>query len=299
LRSMPTDQVTLEPAVISTDGLEFSAILAGPSSGELVMLLHGFPEGASSWRHQVEALARDGFRVVAPELRGYGFSSKPGDVSAYALPEVARDVLAMIESLGSERANLVGHDWGAALTWFLAQEFPDRVWRGVVINGPHPGTVLPYAWLHPSQFVKGSYVAFFQLPLWPEAMLRANGFALLRQALRASAREGTFTEEDLDRYQAGWEVEGALTAMLNWYRALWRSPHRIAASAIRVPMCVLWGDKDPALDAGLAEAGAALCDAVEVHHFPDATHWLHEEEPEAVNAILRQVLTKPDVLVAS
>jgi len=293
---MPTAQVTFEPTVIAANGLEFSAVVAGPASGELVMLLHGFPEGSSSWRHQMDALAGEGLRVVAPDLRGYGFSSKPTDVGAYAIPELAADVLAMAAALGHERVNLVGHDWGAALTWYLAQEYPERVRRGLVISGPHPGTVLSHSLLHPAQFVKGSYVGFFQLPLVPEAMLRANGFALLRRAMRASAREGTFTDEDLDRYQAGWEVEGALTAMLNWYRALLRSPHGVAASAIRVPMCVLWGDKDAALDAGLAEAGAALCASVEVHHFGQATHWLHEEEPAAVNAILREVLTGRDAV---
>jgi pimeloyl-ACP methyl ester carboxylesterase len=287
---MPTTNLPLEPTVIAANGLEFSAVVAGPESGELVMLLHGFPEGSYSWRHQVEALASEGLRVLAPDQRGYGLSSKPSDIAAYALPELAQDVLAMAATLGHERVNLVGHDWGAALTWYLAQEFPDRIRRGVVINGPHPGTVLSHSLRHPTQLVKGSYIGFFQLPLVPEATLRANGFAMLRQAMRGSAREGTFSNEDLDRYQAGWEVEGALTAMLNWYRAPMRSPARLAASPIRVPMCVLWGDKDAALDAGLAEAGAALCDSVEVHHFPEATHWLHEEEPEAVNAILREVL---------
>lgn len=293
---MSSTPVTLEPTVIAANGLEFSAIAAGPAAGELVMLLHGFPEGSYSWRHQIDAVAGQGFRVLAPDLRGYGFSSKPGDVGAYVIPELARDVLAIAASLGHERVNLVGHDWGAALTWYLAQECPERVRRGVVINGPHPGTVLSHSLLHPTQFVKGSYVGFFQLPLLPEATLRANGFALLRKAMRASAREGTFTDQDLDRYQAGWEVEGALTAMLNWYRALGRSPHALAASGIRVPMCVLWGDEDAALDAQLADAGAALCESVEVHHFPHATHWLHEEEPEAVNAILREVLARPEVL---
>lgn len=293
---MSGTQVMLEPTVIAANGLEFSAIAAGPASGELVLLLHGFPEGSYCWRHQIDAMAGEGFRVVAPDLRGYGFSSKPTEVGAYVIPELARDVLAIAESLGHERANLVGHDWGAALTWYLAQECPGRVRRAVVINGPHPGTVLSHSLRHPAQLVKGAYVGFFQLPLVPEAMLRANGFAVLRQAMRASARKGTFTDQDLDRYQVGWEVEGALTAMLNWYRALGRSPQVVAASRVRVPMCVLWGDKDTALDAELADAGAALCASVEVHHFADATHWLHEEEPEAVNAILREVLLRPEIL---
>lgn len=289
---MTTAPIKLHPTVIAANGMEFSALLAGPMSGELVMLLHGFPEGSYSWRHQMDALAGEGLRVLAPDLRGYGLSSKPAEVGAYALPELAMDILAMADALGHEQVNLVGHDWGAALTWYLAQEFSHRVRRGVVINGPHPGTVLPHSLLHPLQLIKGSYVAFFQLPLVPEAILRANGFAMLRRAMLASAREGTFTQQDLDSYQAGWEVEGALTAMLNWYRALLRSPKGIAASAIRVPMCVLWGDQDAALDPGLAEAGAALCDSVEVHHFAHATHWLHEEEPHAVNAIVRQVLAE-------
>jgi pimeloyl-ACP methyl ester carboxylesterase len=283
-------QAALEPTVLAANGLEFSAVVAGPPAGELVLLLHGFPQSSYAWRHQMDALAAQGLRVVAPDLRGYGMSSKPADVRAYALTEIAADVLGMAESLGPRKITLVGHDWGAALTWYLAQHAPERVRRGVVINGPHPGTVLSHALVHPAQWIKGSYVGFFQLPFVPEATLRANGFALLRRALQASAREGTFTEEDLDCYQAGWEVEGALTAMLNWYRALLRNPQHFEAGTIRVPMCVLWGDKDAALDAGLAEAGAARCETVEVHHFPQATHWLPEEEPEAVNEILCEVI---------
>lgn len=287
---MPIASTTLEPVVLAANGLEFSAVLAGPPQGELVMLLHGFPQSSYAWRHQVDALAARGLRVLAPDLRGYGLSSKPPSVADYAFPELAQDVLALAESLGHERMSLVGHDWGAALTWYLAQEHAQRVQRAVVINGPHPGTVLSHSLWHPLQWIKGSYIGFFQLPVVPEATLRANGFALLRRSMQASSREGTFSDEDLDTYQAGWEADGALTAMLNWYRALVRSPQRIAASRIRVPMCVLWGDRDAALDRGLAEAGAALCDSVEVHHFPEATHWLPEEEPRAVNDILSEVL---------
>lgn len=288
--AMSNARLPLEPTVVGANSLEFSALVAGPASGEPVLLLHGFPEGSYTWRHQVEALAAAGLRVLVPDLRGYGLSSKPTDVGAYALTHLAQDVLEIAASLGHGQVSLVGHDWGAALTWYLAQEYPARVRRGVVINGPHPGTVLPYALLHPAQFARGSYIGLLQVPFLAEAALSANRFALIRYAMRASARAGTFSDADLDRCQTGWEVEGALTAMLNWYRALMVSPPPIAAAPIRVPMCVMWGDRDLALDPGLAEAGAALCESVEVHHFPLATHWLHQEEPDAVNAILREVL---------
>jgi pimeloyl-ACP methyl ester carboxylesterase len=281
----------LHPTVIAANGMEFSAVEAGPRDGPLVILLHGFPQGSHTWRHQVPALAARGLHVLAPDQRGYGLSSKPQAVRAYRLDELARDVVGMAGALGQERFDVVGHDWGGALVWQLLHDAPARIRRAAVINGPHSGTVLRHTMKHPTQALKGAYVGFFQLPVLPEVTLRAGDFRVLRELMRRSAKPGTFSDADLDAYQAAWATPGALTAMLNWYRAVsgYSTP---VDRRIGTPVRILWGDADAALNPELAEEAAALCSDVEVTHFPGASHWLPEEQPEAVNAALAAFLTR-------
>lgn len=270
-------------------GVTLHAVAAGPAEAPLVLLLHGFPEFWWGWRRQIGPLAAAGFRVVVPDLRGYNLSDKPRGVAAYALDEVAGDVAALAGSLGRERFAVVGHDWGAILTWHLATRAPDRVERAAVLNGPHTGTMGPFVRAHPAQALRSWYVGFFQMPLLPEAMLRVRDFAAMRGAMLGTARKGTFTEADFGRYREAWSQPGALTAMLNWYRALVRHGGT-PRERIRVPLRVIWGERDTALDRGLVKAGLALCDRGDVHWIPDATHWVQHEAAERVNALLIEFL---------
>ncbi len=266
------------------NGVTLHCIEAGPADGPLVILLHGFPEFWWGWRHQIGPLAAAGFRVLAPDQRGYDLSDKPEGTRVYRLDTLAKDVIGLADDLGRETFRLVGHDWGGLVAWWTASRYPDRVERLVAINAPHPAVVRSYLRSHPRQVLRSLYVGFFQIPRLPEAMLSADGYRGLRRALLRSSRPGTFPDEDLSRYEEAWAKPGALTGMLNWYRALPAfSSGGASANRLPMPVLALWGMGDAFLDSGLAEASLALCDEGRMRRFEDATHWVHLEEPEAVN----------------
>jgi len=273
---------------VSANGIGFHVATCGPREGPPVVLLHGFPEFWFGWRRQMEPLANAGWQVIAPDQRGYGESDKPAGIGAYALDTLADDVCGICSQLGHERFAVVGHDWGGIVAWHLAAREPERVSRLAILNAPHPATLATYALTHPLQAVRSAYVGFFQMPWLPELALRANDHALLELTLSGSSLPGAFDEAALRKYREAWARDGALEAMLNWYRAMPLA--RPLGRRIEVPVKVLWGDADPALSSGLAEAGAAFCSACEVVHLPRATHWLHQEMPEEVNASLVEFL---------
>jgi pimeloyl-ACP methyl ester carboxylesterase len=275
-----------EPLAIAANGLRFHALAAGPVDGPLLLLLHGFPETSHGWNREIPALAAAGFRVVAPDQRGIGLSSKPEGAAAYRIDVLAADVVAIVQALGRERAPVAGHDWGGVVAWYLAAHHADVVERVAILDAPHPAVFSEYLRRHPTQWLKSWYMAFFQLPHLPEAMLRAGDFRRLAHALVATSRPGAFTPDDLATYRAAWAQPGALTGMLNWYRALRLGAQAPLPARIAIPVRLMWGDRDTALEPGLADASIACCDAGEVFHFPDATHWLAREEPERVTALL-------------
>lgn len=290
---MDAPHLPVETLSIAANGQRFHALAAGPAHGPLVVLLHGFPETSHGWRRQMGPLAAAGWRVVAPDQRGIGLSSKPAGIASYRVHVLATDIVAIVRALGHARAQVVGHDWGGAVAWTLAMRHADVVERVAILDAPHPAAFAERLRRHPSQMLRSWYMAFFQLPWLPEAVLRAGHFDRLARALVATSRPGTFTPADLDVYRAAWAQPGALTGMLNWYRAL-----RLGGGAgatrgdgrIAVPVRILWGDRDQALEPALADASLAWCDAGEVFHFPDATHWLQHEEPAAVTARLLEFL---------
>lgn len=205
---------------IPVRGLTLSVAEAGPEDGPLTVLLHGFPETWWGWRHQIGPLAAAGLRVVAPDQRGYGLSSRPEGIAAYHLDRLADDVTGLADALGHDRFRLVGHDWGGLVAWWVAARHPDRLERLAILNAPHPDVFGAYARRHPTQALRSVYVGLFQLPGLPEALLRVGDCAALRRALTNSSRPGAFSPHDLDLYAAAWRRPGAITAMLNWYRAL-------------------------------------------------------------------------------
>ncbi|WP_211103897.1 alpha/beta hydrolase [Skermanella pratensis] len=278
---------------VSVGGVELQVATAGPADGPPVILLHGFPESRLAWHRQIGPLAAAGLRLVVPDQRGYGRSGKPGRVGDYAVDTLAGDVIGLADSLGIGRFAVVGHDWGAVLAWHLAERYPDRVERAAVLNGPHLATVRRHVLSHPSQGLRSWYVGFFQVPWLPEKLLGAQGFAGMRRLMEKTARPGTFAPEDWARYRDAWEQPGAPTAMLNWYRALRHRSRSPSPRSIGIPMRVIWGDRDAALDPRLAEAGASLCSRCEVFHIPEASHWVQHEEPERVNRLLIGFLVRP------
>jgi len=261
--------------------------------GPLVVLLHGFPEFWFSWRFQIPALAAAGFRVLAPDLRGYNLSSRPQGVAAYDTDRLARDVRELIAERGAPSARLVGHDWGAAVAWSTAINHPDVVERLAILNVPHPRRFFEGV-RHPRQLGRSWYVVFFQLPRLPERVLRARNWAGLRYGFEHDARPGAFTAEDIARYVEAWEQPGAVTATLNYYRAMSRrSPARLRRDLrpVRAPTLVIWGKRDRYLGAELAEPDQADVPNLEDVVFLDASHWVQHDEPERVAQLLIDFFT--------
>ncbi|MEK6327129.1 MAG: alpha/beta fold hydrolase [Actinomycetota bacterium] len=279
------ESIGLEDGYAQLEDVRIHYVEAG--EGPLVVLLHGFPEFWFGWRRQIPALAEAGFRVVAPDTRGYNLSSRPADVAAYDTDLLAADVRDLIRERGAERAFVVGHDWGAGSAWATAANHPEVVERLVILNGPHPRRMLR-ALRRPRQLARSWYMFFFQLPRIPERLLRARGWAALRSAFD-DARPGAFTPQDIAHYVEAWSQPGAPTAMLNYYRAAFRQARRGTGRTGQVlaPTLVIWGERDRHVGPELAEPDPADVPNLErVERLPEASHWVQHEEPERVGRLL-------------
>jgi pimeloyl-ACP methyl ester carboxylesterase len=256
--------------------------------GPLVVLLHGFPEFWFSWRFQIEPLVAAGFRVVAPDMRGYNLSSCPPEVAAYDTDRLAADVRDLIRERGAERALIAGHDWGAVVGWVTAMNHPEVVQRLAILNVPHPRRML-HGLRRPRQLARSWYMFAFQVPWLPERAARLRRWWGLRVVFD-EARPGAFTSLDIDRYVEAWSHPGVATGMINYYRAALRQSPRRAQARIRpveAPTLVIWGEGDRHLGAELAEPERADVPNLErVVRLPEASHWVHHDEPERVSELL-------------
>lgn len=262
------------------------AVAAGSKDGPVVLLLHGFPEFWYGWRRQIEPLAAAGFRVIIPDQRGYNLSSKPSGVAGYSLTELVADVIAIADRLGREKIHLAGHDWGAAVAWSTALLYPQRIAKLVVLNVPHPSVMRKFISTRPRQLLRSWYMFFFQLPWLPEAFFSAFDFRVGARALLRSSRPGTFSDEDLAQYRAAWSQPGAITSMINWYRALFRTRVKFPDKTVRVPTRILWGERDAFLLAEMAHESLRYCTNGELFTFANASHWLQHEEPARVSELM-------------
>lgn len=281
----------LSHQIIRANGIRLHVVVAGPVDGPLVVLLHGFPEFWWGWRKQIAYLAAAGYRVMAPDLRGYNLSDKPRGVEQYNVGKGAVDVVGLIEAAGREQAFVVGHDFGGSVAWRTAQLYPQNVARMVILNVPHH-VVLRRNFFKLKQLPRSWYVFFFQLAWLPEIVLRAGNWQALAAGMVATSRPGTFSEGELDEYRRAWARPGAMTAMLNWYRAAGKRPNEGSGRSpqIRVPTLILWGARDVALDRSLASESVALCDDGRLIFFEEATHWLQHEEAQRVNPLIAEFL---------
>ncbi len=271
-----------ESEYVDVGDVRLHAVTAGPEDGPLAVLLHGFPEFWYGWCEHVRPFAEAGYRVVVPDQRGYNLSDKPPDVAAYRPPELAGDVVGLLDALGRDSAHLVGHDWGAMVAWWTALSHPDRVDRLVPVNVPHPAVfrrTLKQSW---EQRLRSAYAAFFQLPRVPERLARAGDWRLPVESMRRSSRPGTFSATDFERYRTAWSHPDAYRSMLNWYRATVRYRDRPPRERVTVPTLVVWGARDRFLARSMARESADACDDGRLALFPDATHWVHHEEPVRV-----------------
>jgi pimeloyl-ACP methyl ester carboxylesterase len=268
--------------IIATNGIHLHTALAGPEDGQPVFLLHGFPDAWFGWEAQIVSLAEAGFRVIAPDQRGYNLSDKPQGVASYRMPVLVADILGLADALGCARFHLAGHDFGAMVSWNLALLVPQRLKRLVIANVPHPAVMQANLRRHPAQMLKSWYVFFFQLPGLPERLMAAQNW---RQLIASLPADLSATEQD--RYRAAWGQPGAITAMINWYRAVLRGPQETAPSSkIQAPTLVLWGRRDPYLGYEMVQPSLDLCQDGRLAMFADATHWVLRDQAKEVSRLM-------------
>ncbi len=282
--------MNVDHAFTTTPGPKLHYVTVG--SGTPVFLLHGFPDFWYGWDRQIEPLVGAGYRVIAPDLRGYNVSDKPRGVASYAIGDLASDVLRLADEVApGQSVSLVGHDWGAAIAWWIAIEHPERLTRLAILNVPHPLIFERTLMRNPRQLMRSWYAGMFQIPAVPERLLAANNWQGMTVALRATSHRDTFSHADLALYREAWSQPGAITAMLNWYRAAVRyRPHLLRDPRVRVPTLVLWGAQEVALSREMAEPSRAMCDDGRLVLFEHASHWVHRDEPETVNDLLLRFL---------
>lgn len=276
----------LEHQQIFTNGIRLHVVQAGPADGPLLILLHGFPEFWYGWRQQIPFLAAAGYRVWAPDQRGYNLSDKPVGLAAYNLDILAVDVVGLIEAAGREQAILIGHDWGGAVAWHVAANYPQRLRSLVILNSPHGSAFrrsLRRGW---AQRRKSWYMFAFQIPWLPEFFLKRNNWRLA-----ASSFAGIFTASDVEKYRQAWSQPRAMTSMLNWYRALYRQPPAPPAKPpVTMPTLIIWGARDKFFAQDLAAQSVALCAHGRLHLLDDATHWVQHQAADRVNALIKSFL---------
>lgn len=282
----------LEYHLVPVNGIRLHVVQAGPTEGQPLVLLHGFPEFWYGWRKQIPVLAQAGFRVIVPDQRGYNRSDVPTRIDDYRLDCLTADILALLDALGHPACYLAGHDWGAMVAWSLALAHPDRIHRLAILNVPHPLVMAEYLKKNPRQILKSWYFAFFQIAAIPEWLLSRNHYDRMAAALRASGQENTFSSAEIDQYRIAWQHSG-LRGMINWYRALARHrPTPPADPRLRQPVHILWGKRDIALRHEMAQASVAWCDNAALTFYDQATHWVQHDAAEQVNTELITFFSK-------
>lgn len=278
---------------VELNDVRLHLIEAGPGDGPLLILLHGFPEFWYGWRHQIDAFADAGFRVVVPDQRGYNLSDKPKEIAAYSLDKLAGDVIGLIEEAGADKARLVGHDWGAAVSWWTANRFPQKIHKLGILNVPHPTVMGRHLRQNAAQRRRSWYMFFFQIPWLPETLLRAGNCYGAVRLLQATGKPDTFSKADFDAYRRAWSRPRAMTSMINWYRAMMKvKTEKPADPRIHVPTLMLWGALDTALGVEMAQPSIDLCDQGTLVLFKDATHWVQHDAAQQVNAHLLEFLAE-------
>jgi pimeloyl-ACP methyl ester carboxylesterase len=276
---------------IETNGVRLHVVAAGPERGPLVILLHGFPEFWFSWHKQIPALAEAGFHVLTPDQRGYNLSDKPRGIAAYNLDELAEDVIGLIQNAGQRKACLIGHDLGGSVAWWTANKYPAYIEKLAVLNAPHHTAMKRRLRRHLTQLRKSWYIFFFQIPFLPEACARAFNWRTTVRALVQSSRPNVFSPEDLKIYRQAWSQPGAMSCMINWYRAILQNPpQRLPSRRITVPTLLIWGVRDNFLGRELAPRSLEFCDQGRLVFIEEATHWVQHEETCMVNRLLLRFL---------
>jgi epoxide hydrolase 4 len=285
---------------VQANGLRFELAECGPADApRLALLLHGFPELNYSWRAQMPLLAARGWRVWAPNMRGYGASDRPPAMRDYRLDTLGADVAALIDAATAEAGKplevmLVAHDWGALVAWHFAIKQLRPLARLIIMNVPHP-KVAQREIRRWSQLKKSWYIFFFQLPWLPEWAMQRGGAAAIKQAFVGSAVDKARFPAAVQQVYADAALRpGALRAMINYYRALLRTPdaRTIGDGRVDVPTLMVWGEQDLALGIDCSRGTQAWVPAIDLHTLPHASHWVQQDAPDDVNAIMADWLDR-------
>ncbi len=269
----------MERLELAVGELAFEARADGPEDGELVLLLHGFPQTSFSWRYQLPVLAGAGYRAVAPDQRGYSPRARPADLTSYRAERYVEDVIGLADALGADRFHLVGHDFGGFVAWDVASLHPERLSTLSVVSTPHPAPMAKSILEGGEQRERSSYMLFFRSPE-AEAFFLDNDAAGLRSLYEATGLS------EVDEYVRVLTQPGAMTAALNWYRAVDRST-AMAMRPITTPTLYVWSTNDPALGREAAEATAThVTGPYRFEVLEGVSHWIPEEAPDALNALL-------------
>ena len=283
----------IETRMVDANGLTFEVDEAGTGS-KFALLLHGFPESKFSWRHQIPLLVKLGYRVWAPNLRGYGKTSKPEGVMAYHIDRLVDDVAGLVHAAGAQKTLLIAHDWGAIIAWQVAMRKAITLDRLVIMNVPHPACFLRQlrTW---EQWKRSWYMLVFQLPLLPERQLVANDAEIVARAFTDMAVDRSrFPKEVTDEYRRAAQMPGVAKAMVNYYRALLRTHPSVSnpkPGTVDAPTLMIWGASDQALSNATTEGTDHYVQDFTLRMLPDVSHWVQQEAPEKVNAILEAWLT--------
>ncbi len=271
------------------NGINLHVFYNGDANSDVIIFLHGFPEYGGAWHRQLSFFAEQSYYALAPDQRGYNLSSKPKGVKAYLLDHLVADMAEWIKQLTTRKVILVAHDWGGGVAWALAAKHPELLQKMVILNMPHLSVMEKHLRTNIKQMLKSWYAAFFQIPLLPELMCRLWNFKFLTGALVRSATPGAFTERNLENYRQAWRQPYALTAILNWYRAFRYDVGKKHTEVI-VPTLIIWGKRDTALSAEMANGSLAMCKQGKLIIVDDATHWLHHEKPNEINRMILSFL---------
>lgn len=283
---------------VQANGLRFEVDKCG-TGDTLALCLHGFPELSYSWRYQLPMLAEAGYEAWAPNLRGYGASSRPIGVDQYHIDRLMEDVAALIDVSGKESVVLLAHDWGAIIAWQFAIEQRRKLQKLVICNVPHPGPFKRAMGRGLAQIRKSWYVLFFQLPRLPEFLLGLRGAKAIGDMFqKTSVHSAMFPPEVTAVYRRNASQPGALTAMLNYYRALLRARKEIAARGmptIDVPTLMIWGEEDVALTLESTYGTGEYVSDFRIRYLPRVSHWVQQEAPVQVNAMVEAFLADQPV----
>ena len=281
---------------VPANGLTFEVLACG-SGPRLALCLHGFPEIAASWQHQMQTLAALGFRVWAPNQRGYGRTSRVPEMQAYSIEHLMDDVAALIDASGATSVVLLGHDWGAIVAWCFATRRLRPLTHLVIVNVPHPACFDRALRRHPGQWLRSWYAAAFQIPTLPERWLARNGARAIGESmLKTSTLPDTFSRDLLAATCANAAEPGALKSMIDWYRAAGRGGGmrrqlRLGFPVIETPTLMLWGEEDPFLARYTTEHTEDYVANLTLRMLPGVSHWVQQDAPERMDAELRAFLS--------